>query len=603
MEMDDPLLHYYERELTFMRESGAEFAQKYPKIAGRLQLEPDRCEDPHTERLLEAFAFLTGRIQKKLDDAFPEMTESLLQIIYPHYTRPLPSITTAKFMPMLKNVPPSGHWIRKGTPLYTAPVKETKLIFTTTRDVQLLPLEVVQAGMTLPADPGTGAVSGIKIELAGAPGLDLNRIEWPPSLRFFINGHQQHVFKLYELIMNNAVQVQVVSYGEEKGIRKVYDTATLSTADIRAVGFSGDDALLPWPGQSFDGLRLLYEYFAFPEKFLYFELTGMDIVRQMSGTAVEIHIQLDRKDAERMLINRDTFSLYTTPVVNLFPQIAMPVRVAHLKTEYPVYHDIHTKSTTEVFSIEKVVGVTENNGATVHYRPFYAIGHFDQPEDGDAYWHIRRHQSPRKGDDGTDVLLSFTDAGLAAAQPQCSTLTVHTLCTNRDLPARLVPGGLAKDFFLEEECPIQGITCLMKPTAARRPRQRSRLQWRLISHLALNYLSLAEGRGQGLKELLKLYDIHDSAVTRQQIEGIESVDHRHVTLRIGRSFCRGIEIDLVFNEDKYVGSSVFLFASVLERFFAQYVSINSFSRLVIRSIQRAKVIKIWPPRNGDRILL
>jgi type VI secretion system protein ImpG len=601
--MDDLLLHYYERELTFIRESGSDFAKKYPKIAGRLQLEPDRCEDPHTERLLEAFAFLTGRIQKKLDDSFPELTEALLQIIYPQYTRPLPAISTVKFMPRLQNVPPSGHLIRKGTRIFSPPIKETKLIFTTSQDVLMLPVEVANAGITLARDPGSGAVSGIKIELCSAPKLQLNRIEWPESLRFFINGHQQNVFKLYELVMNNALQVDIVSFNEEKGIRKLQDLFTLSPGHIRPMGFSREDAILPWPEQSFDGLRMLYEYFAFPEKFLYFDVAGLKKLRQMRGDAFEINIYLDQKDAERMLINQDTFCLYATPAVNLFAQVAMPIRVEHKKTDYPVYHDIHTNNTTEVFNIEKVTGVVDNGNSEVTYQPFYSVAHFDQAEDANAYWHIRRRRSPRKGDEGMDVLLSFTDAGMAASQPACSTLTVHTLCTNRDLPARLVPGGFARDFFLEEECPMEGIACLMKPTPARRPKLGSRLQWRLISHLSLNYLSLLDNNGQGLKELLKLYDIHDSAVTRQQVEGLETVEYRHVTMRIGRSFCRGLEVVLVFNEDKYVGSSVYLFASVLERFFAQYVSINSFTRLVIKCIQRTKVIKAWPPRNGDRILL
>jgi type VI secretion system protein ImpG len=601
--MNDQLLRYYERELTFMRESGAEFAHKYPKIAGRLLLEPDRCEDPHTERLLEAFAFLTGRIQKKLADSFPELTESVLQIVYPHYTRPLPSMTTVKFMPRLQNIPPAGHRIERGTRLFSPPVKETRLTFTTCQDVHLLPVDVINAEVTLPPNPGTGAVSGIKIELNCAPKLMLNRIEWPDSLRFFLNGHQQHVFKLYELIMNNTVQVDIVSFKEEKGIRRQQDLVTLACEHLHPSGFSEADALLPWPQPSFGGLRLLYEYFAFPEKFLYFDLSGLHALRQMAGDSFEINIYLDHADAESMLINQDTFCLYATPAINLFSQIAMPVRVEHKKADYPIYHDIHSKRTFEVFSIEKVIGVNENKDTTITYQPFYSVSHFDQQEDQNAYWHIHRRPSPRKGDDGQDVLLSFTDAGLTAAQPECSTLTVHTLCTNRDLPARLVPGGFARDFSLEEECPIEGIACLMKPTPARRPKHGSRLQWRLISHLALNYLSLVDGHGRGLKELLKLYDIHDSAVTRQQIDGLESLDFSHVTMRIGRSFCRGIEIVLLFNEDKYVGSSVYLFASVLERFLAQYVSLNSFTRLVIKSIQRPQVIKSWPPRNGNRILL
>lgn len=601
--MDDPLLHYYERELTFIRESGAEFAEKYPKIASRLLLEPDRCEDPHTERLLEAFAFLTGRIQKKIDDAFPELTESMLQIVYPHYTRPLPAMTIVQFIPRLQNVPPSGYRIDKFTRLFSSPVKGTKLIFTTTQSVRLLPVEIFDAAVTFPRNPGVDAESGIKIALKTSPKLTLDKIEWPKNLRISLNGHQQHVFKMYELILNNAVQVEIKTFTDNNGILKQKDGITLSPDHIQPAGFARDEAMLPWPEQSFDGYRLLYEYFGFAEKFLYFDIKDLDCLRHMDGNIFEINIYVNQKNVDRMLINKDTFGLYTTPAVNLFKQIGIPVRVEHRKTEYPIYHDINTKSTTEVFSIDKVIGITESGEIDQPYQPFYSLDHHQQEVDHAVYWHIRRRKSLRKGDEGMDTLLSFTDAGLAAAEPQCTTLAIHTTCTNRDLPARLAPGGLARDFTLEEECPIDGIICMMKPTRARRPKPGSRLQWRLISHLSLNYLSLVEHNGRGLKELLKLYDIHNSPVTKQQIEGIESVTYRHVTMRIHRCFCRGIEVTVLLNENKFVGSSVFLFASVLERFLAQYVSINSFSRLVVKSIQRTQEIKAWPPRNGNRVLL
>jgi type VI secretion system protein ImpG len=601
--MDDPLLQYYERELTFLRESGAEFAEKYPKIAGRLLLEPDRCEDPHTERLLEAFAFLTGRIRKKIDDAFPELTESILQIVYPHYTRPLPALTMVQFRPRLANVPPSGFRIERGTRLFSSPIQETRLTFTTTQAVQLLPLEIVKAAVAFPKNPGVGAESGIKIAFKAAPKLTLERIGWPEKIRLSLNGHQQHVFKMYELIMNNTVSVEIESFSDRDGIRKARDLERLRPEDIRAGGFSRDDALLSWPEQSFDGYRLLYEYFAFPEKFLFFDVGGTARLKAMRGNVFEIRIFFNCKNAERLFINRDTFALYTTPAINLFKQIALPVRIEHRKTQYPIYHDIHTKMTTEVFSIDQVKGISEDNRPCRLYQPFYSLDHHGERQETGVYWHIHRRKSPRKDDEGLDALISFTDAGLAAAQPECAALTIHTTCTNRDLPARLTPGGLSNDFTMEQECPITGIRCMMNPTRPRRPRAGSRLQWRLISHLSLNYLSLVEKNGRGLKELLSLYDIHDSPVTRQQIGGIESVAYAHVTMRLHRAFCRGIEVTLLLNEDKFVGSSAFLFASILERFLAQYVSINSFSRTVLKSLQRAEVVKAWPPRNGNRILL
>jgi type VI secretion system protein ImpG len=602
--MEDKLLQYYERELTFIRESGALFAERYPKIAGRLLLEPDRCEDPHTERLIEAFAFLTGRIQKKIDDSFPELTESLLQIIYPHYTRPMPSMTTVKFLPNMINVPASGHIIRKGSKLFSLPMMETRIIFTTTQEVHLLPVEIAGASCMLPFDPAKGAWGGVKIELVAAITMSSNKIEWPQKLRFFLNGQQQHVFRLYELIMNNTTEVRITTFTESAGVRRQEDAFLIDPKNITPVGFSPDEALLPKNHQSFEGYRLLNEYFAFPEKFLYFDLNGIHKLCQASGNIIEISILFDQPGAEQLLIDRNSFCLYATPAVNLFKQMAMPVRVEHQRTQYPILHGTGTQSSTEVFSIDEVVGVTDNKDEHVLYQPFYSLSHHEQKGDPDAYWHMQRRPSMRKGDKGMDVFLTFTDSALADAQPACATLTVHTTCTNRDLSSRMSPGGpLARDLFLEHECPIEGVSCLMKPTPSLRPKPGSHMQWRLISHLSLNYLSLLSENGQGLRELLKLYDIHDSLITRQQIDGIESIDCRYETMRIGRCFCRGIEVTILFNEDKFVGSGVYLFSAVLDRFLAQYVSLNSFTRLVVTSVQRAGAIHAWPPRSGNRVLI
>jgi type VI secretion system protein ImpG len=405
------------------------------------------------------------------------------------------------------------------------------------------------------------------------------------------------------MIMNKAVQIRIVSFSEEKGGRRQRDAITLAPDHIAPMGFDQDENLLPWPQQSFDGYRLLYEYFAFAEKFLYFDLQGTEQLGQMAGSSIEIDIYLSQSGAEQLLIDDDTFCLYATPAVNLFQQIALPVRIEHKRAQYPIYHDNNDKNATEVFSIDEVTGITDGGESDIAYHPFYSISHCEQKTEAEAYWHLQRRPSPRKGDQGLDAMLSFTDVALTSAQPKCATLTVHTTCTNRDLPSRLSPGGFARDFNIEGECPIEGIGCLMKPTPTLRPKPGSHMQWRLISHLSLNYLSLLSGNGQGLKELLKLYDIHDSPITRQQIDAIASVDYRHETMRIGRSFCRGVEVTIVFNEDKLVGASVYLFSAALERFLGQYVSINSFTRLVVKSVQRPGIVKAWPPRAGNRVLI
>ena len=201
------------------------------------------------------------------------------------------------------------------------------------------------------------------------------------------------------------------------------------------------------------------------------------------------------------------------------------------------------------------------------------------------------------------MYLSFSDLDFDPADPGTEVLTVHTTCTNRDLPGRLPFGDMRGDFDLETAAPVSRINSLIKPSVTRRPAMGGGLQWRLISHLSLNYMSLVEGGEEALKEILRLYDFDNSPATRQQIEGVVALQAQYVTRRIGSSFCRGVQIHLTLDEDKFIGSGLFLFASVLERFIGQYVSVNSFSQLVAKTLQRKEALKHWRPRNGNQILL
>ncbi|NTW38237.1 MAG: type VI secretion system baseplate subunit TssF, partial [Syntrophobacteraceae bacterium] len=382
----------------------------------------------------------------------------------------------------------------------------------------------------------------------------------------------------------------------------------LSPEDIRPVGFNEKEHLIPYPRRSFPGYQLLFEYFCFPEKFLFFDLCGLEQLKGRSwGDCLTVWIYLDRIAKLNLVVNRETFCLNATPVANLFKRIAEPIRVEHRKTDYHVIPDVRRQEATEVFSIDRVTAIAADSpDKAVEFRPFYSIKHHEDVADGDgrlAFWHHQRRPSGRKGDDGTEVFLSFADIRFKPVDLEVETMTIHVTCTNRDLPGRLPFGDRSGDFDMEMAAPVTRVTCLMKPTPSRRPTLGGALQWHLISHLSLNYLSLASGGEQALKEILSLYDFDRSPAVRQQISGIASVQSEHVTRRIGRSFCRGAQVTVTFDEQKFVGAGVYLFASVLEHFLGQYVSVNSFSQLVARTLQQKEPMKKWPPRTGNRILL
>ncbi len=601
--MDDALLNYYEQELSYIRQMGAEFAGKYPKIAGRLLLEQDKSADPHTERLIEAFAFISGRIHKKIDDDFPAITESLFNVIYPHYNNPIPSLTIVKFEPIMQNITEVGYLLERGTKLYSKPINGTPCQFTTCQPVNIWPVQVVEAGLKEPRVLTKNAQQAIHLRLKTANNIPFAKLNWQ-SLRFFLHGQHQHVFHLYELLFNNVCHITC----EAAGSRDASAGITLAPSAIGPVGFDDEEGVLPFSKRSFPGYRLLFEYFCFPERFLFFDLLGLDRLKSTHiGDTLDIWIYLNRAAKSNLVVNKDSFCLNAAPAVNLFAKTAEPIRVEQRQTEYQVVPDLRKRDSTEIYSIDRVTASsTAVPGESYEYKPFYSMRHHLN-EDGargrQAYWHIQRRQSGKKGDSGTDVFLSFADLDFKPTDPGVEILLLHTTCTNRDLPSRLPFGAPGGDFNLEIAAPITKVSGIMKPTPTRRPATGGGLHWRLISHLSLNYLSIVQGGEEALREILRLYDFDNSPATRQQISGISSLTSHYVTKKMGRSLGRGVQVVIEFDEDKYVGTGLFLFASILERFLGQYVSVNSFSQLVARTMRKDEVLKKWQPRSGNRMLL
>jgi type VI secretion system protein ImpG len=610
----EDLLPYYENELSFIRGLGKEFAAAYGKIARRLALEPDKCEDPHVERLIEAFALIAGRIHHKIDDEFPEITESLLNVLYPHYLRPIPSMSIAQFMVDPDQAQLStGHTVEKDTELYTRPVagQGGACNFRTAYRVKLWPLEVTGAAV-LPAATVAGvsgtqeAVAVIRLDLKCAPKIKLGSLGLD-KLRFYLNGEGHVTYSLYELLFNNVDRAVLRSTSAPPA------QVDLPKDCIQPVGYSRDEGLLPYPDRSFLGYRLLQEYFAFPSKFLFFDLCGFDkVARTRFGESFQILLFLkpfERKERLHQLeqnVNKDTFQLGCTPIVNLFKRLAEPIRLSHTSTEYRIIPDLHRQTSTEIYSVDEVTSTAPYFEKPQVYEPFYSLRHAYYESPTQAYWYAGRRSSQTRGDKGTEVYLTLVNLGFRPTLPPAETLTVHVTCTNRDLAGGLPFTGEFGELSLESGSLVKARS-IMAPSKTIRPPLRRGLQWRLISHLALNYLSLVQGGREALQEILKLYDFTEDPVIRKQIAGITSVSSQPHVARVvsqhGIVFAQGLRVNLEFNEDEFTGFGVFLFAAVLERFLGLYTAINSFTQLSIRTAQRKGELKQWPPRSGEQILL
>ncbi|GJG86582.1 type VI secretion system protein [Gemmatimonadetes bacterium T265] len=610
--MREDLVDYYEQELRFLRRMGATFAERYPKVAARLQLEPTKCEDPHVERLLEGFALLAARVHLKLDDDFPEVSEALLGVVYPHHLRPLPACSVVQFqLDPEQGRLTTGLRVPRGSVLHSPPVQGTRCAFRTCYDTTVWPVTVAAAQWVAPealrpAVRAGEAVGALRLELRCAPGLTFAALDLS-ALRLYLHGEGGLPATLYELLCRSCTRVLV----REPGGGRVVE---LSPSVVRPVGFEEDERLLPYPGQSLAAYGLLQDYFALPQKYQFLDLAAFDAVRAAGfGEAVEVVFLVgaferpERRQALATAVDERVVQLGCAPVVNLFAQTSEPILLTQKREAYPLVPDARRRLTVDVFSVDAVTAVTPGEGEPVRVEPLYAHRHGGDQSRARVYWYARRRAADWRPDGGTEVTLSFVDPAGRLARPDRDAATAHLTCHNGSLPSRLPLGGTAGDLTLQGGGPLRRVTALVQPTDVVHPPLGKPLLWRLVSQLSLNYLSLADGDPAPLRELLRLHVVRDEPAAERQIAGVVGVRGSPVYARVasdyGLGFARGRRIDLELDEEQFAGGGAYLFASVLERFLALYASLNSFTALTARTRQRVAPLGEWAPRAGCRVLV
>ncbi|MGL6161254.1 type VI secretion system baseplate subunit TssF [Microbulbifer sp.] len=609
--MSEKLIDLYERELAFIQQTASEFTKIHPAAASRLQLDTDTVDDPLVGRLLSGFAYMNARVQQKLSDDFPELTDAMLETLYPHYLRPIPSCAIVQFEPE-----PDLDAITRvdaDTLLETDSFNGQTCRFTSRYPVDICPFQVVSASL-MPRPfiaPGCNDIQGanaiLKLSLKTlSQDLSFSEIQ-PGKLRFFLRGQPSHVYALYDLLLSRCVKL-VVASGETD------PKPTFMGPDaIQQVGLEPDQGLLPYPDTAFVGYRLLTEYFAFPEKFLFIDICDLQgAIKDGYGDTLNLYFYLsENHDELEKQIAASMFALGCTPVVNLFPQTADPIPLSHTEYSYHVVPDARRSDGLEVYSID-AVGATDGSGKTTPYRPFYGIQHSRHHARQSAFWYVRRRdvvEGEHRNEQATELDICLVDLDFNPHRISDQTLDLKLTCCNRNLPKKL-PSGNSQPYLevVDGDAPASRISSVISPTATLRPPHRERGYWRLISHLNLNHLSLSGPGGcDALKEILRLYDFRDSASTRNLIESLLKVNTRPITapIQIDQSvvLCRGTEVEIELDSMMLSGTSPLLFASIIERFLGLYCSLNSFTRLIATLSGRDGELKRWPPRAGDKALL
>ncbi|MEM1431684.1 MAG: type VI secretion system baseplate subunit TssF [Pseudomonadota bacterium] len=620
--MDTRLLRHYEVELAYLREMGAEFAEAYPKVASRLGMDGVEVIDPYVERLLEGVAFLTARVQLELELQYPSLTSHLLEIIYPHYLAPTPSMMVAQFEPdTTAAAATSGFKLPRGTELRSRLGKDDKTPceFRTAHDVTLWPIAITEAEylesrgelVAAGAPRETTARAGIRLRLQRFSDMPISELELD-NLMVFLGGKEGKNWALHELLCT-----QVTGLLGRSADRRDDWIQELPGGDVVARGFDRSEALLPLPQRSFDGYRLLQEYFAMPERYHFVELTGMGLaVSRSKGSEVDIYILLrDGMPDIAPGITPEAFVLNATPAVNLFHRRCDRSFIREADVEQHVVVDRTAPLDYEIYQIDDVVGISAEGVDDTPFRSFYSATDLTIAGETHAAYYTQKRKMRERAERerlkgtrtsylGSEMYLSLVDPDQAPYPEALEQLAISALVTNRDLPL-LLPTGKSDIFYLPEGGPVAHVHTPVSPTRPRPTLAQGDTAWRLISHLSLNYISLADTEGgegaEALRELLGIYAPIGSKVLEKQLEGLAQVSSRPIVRRMTdevlSTAVRGLEITVTLDESYFEGSSVFLIGAVLERFFAKYVTINSFTETVLATQQRGEIMR-WRPETG-----
>ena len=449
----DELFAQYERELVTMRQLCREYAERYPKVAAKLQIGGDACDDPHVERLIQSVALLCARVSKRLDDSYPQFTEALLNLLFPHYLRPFPSCAIVRFPPVARGAGGSTGTVPRGTLLESAPVRGVNCKFQTAYDVTPSPAAiasawfdaVIRAPSSARLPPGVAASIGIEFEFA-APVLAVTA-----PLRVYLDGDSSFCAALRDTLFMRTSVAYVQAAGETAWV-------PVASIPIAPAGFLDEDALIPFDARSHRAYRVLAEYFAFPEKFNFVDIDLAALRARLPAdcTRFTLHLGLagmpPGSDQARMLGGLSAQSLLPgcTPVVNLFRQPGVPIDYSQQTAEYSVLAHASHAAVYEVYSVDRVHMVRQRGKdiAPVEFRPFYALRHGDSDARKGRYWILRHDDTLAATSPGHEKVISLVDVDGAPLEIEQATLSIDLTCTNRDLPCLLKTGAAGGDLSI-----------------------------------------------------------------------------------------------------------------------------------------------------------
>nr|WP_272874427.1 type VI secretion system baseplate subunit TssF [Pseudaestuariivita rosea] len=587
-------MEFYNDELAALRTRAVRFSEAFPKIAGRLRLAKDTSDDPHVERLIQSFAFTAARIRQKIDDSLPELTDALLETLYPHYLSPVPSMTVVQVQPA--DGLDAVQMVPRHTQIVSDPIDGDVCRFRTSQPVAMAPVQITNIRMMARPIEAPQIRDG---KAAGCLAVTVRKTAKTPlvelglsKLRFYIAAPARQAAALHTLLFNHCTDVGFGLHSNDA------DAVFLPASAVSQVGFGDDEWLLPYPENSFLGYRTLTEFFALPQKFLFFDV---DVTRVTQDEEVTIYIYFDAGPGR---LERDIGSgsllLHCTPMVNHFPKRAEPITLDGTRTKYPLIADARRAKTQRVHSVTSVT-LTDTDGQATPAYPFF--NRLSGNNIGTVAWHFHRH-SRRDGVRSGESSIAFVDEANRPKPVIDAVASIEILATNGNLPSKLPFGGGQPRLYLADALEAaEGITCLQPISSQYSPDDADNRAWRLLSHLSLNHLSITKGGAPALRNILGLYDISEAKEPARLIASIDDIETNPGIARLGNAMVPGTDVTLIFDDQVIDQADAYFFGTMIDRFLGCYASVNTFTRLSLKMKNRTDILATFPPRAGEEAML
>lgn len=570
----------FQEELARLKDIGDEFASQYPSIAPMLA---GITTDPDVDRLLEGIAFINANVKEKIDDDFPKFIQELVRIVYPHQLHHIPSIAMIEFSS--GGATRETIKIEQDTELYSKPVDDIRCKFCTSYDLDLIPLEITNSRFIERSEKS----NLLEIDFELLNGLTVKDLSIE-NLKLHLSNSYNEASEIFGVLTRNVEKVTFISEGIPNFV--------LEPEKITCPAFSGDQQLLPYPSNSNPAFNLIQEFFVLPESFLFINISGLENWRRVRGNSNSFQISFDiaKNIVANPKVQKNSFKLHVVPAVNLFSTTSSPITLDHKQERYEVNVESSDKENFQAYDVKSVMGFIRNRSQR-EYLPFDFV----------EYDKVRPRYSLFLNNfgynDKMQMYISFlypNDSELFAEE----TISINLRASNGNLPSRLSPGDINHTSGGPAFVTFSNINY---PTAKIDPPLDDDMLWKFLSQLSQNYTSF-----ESIENIQRFFNIFNTGYTKdkkryyvneKRIQALEAISLTDCDKIYQGVVLRGVEVRIKIKSDNFSCSGdIILFGNILDYFFANFISINSFTRLIFEDSITGETNK-WNPRLGNQILL